>query len=276
MSLLNRPFLTAALVLAASPALAAQEIPDHSTFTAVLSEVVQDELVDYAALREFPEGLELYLARLAATPPGLLEAAPLRVQLAFWINAYNACALKLVVDNYPIGKASFPTSLVKSLQGVPGNSIRQIPDTWSRKFCAVAGADRALDEIEHEIIRPMGEPRIHFAVNCASRSCPVLAPAAYTGDALDEQLDAAVQRLLTNPAHYRLEQEERARITLNKVLDWYKDDFGGTEGVVEFLLPYLTEEDREYVTAHAPPRVDYFDYDWTLNDTAVFGVTGGQ
>jgi len=254
-----------------SPALEAQGLPDHSGFNAVLEERRHGGLVDYEGLEQHPEQLESYLAELSAVTPEELSAASREARLALWINAYNACALKLVIDHYPIRGAGFPASLVRSLKGVPGNSIRQISDTWSREFCDVAGKERSLDEIEHEILRPMGEPRIHFAVNCASRSCPVLAPEAYTAGALDEQLDAAVLRLVGDAAHYSLERGDRATLRLNKVLDWYEDDFGGKEGVVAFLLPYLPANDREYIAGHGPAAVEYFDYDWTLNDTAVFG-----
>ena len=187
-------------------------------------------------LQEYPEGLEFYLYRLAATPPGMLEAAPRRVQLAFWINAYNACALKLVVDNYPISKASFPASLVRSLQGVPGNSIRQISDTWSRKFCAVAGADRALDEIEHAIIRPMGDPRIHFAVNCASRSCPALIPELYDGDTLDVVLAQQTRIFLADKKHNTFDLGT-LRAELSSIFRWYKTDFEPLQAFLAEFAP---------------------------------------
>lgn len=245
----------------------AQELPDHAAFTAVLGEYVQGPLVDYAALQQNRSGLDAYLGSLARIDLATIEAAPQDAQLAFWINAYNACALRLVIDHYPIKKAGFPASLVRSLQGVPGNSIRQIPDTWKREFCEVAGKARALDEIEHEIIRPMGEPRIHFAVNCASRSCPVLAADAYTGERLEVQLDAAVRRLMASPEHFQLESGDPHTLRLNKVLDWYKDDFGGTDGVVEFFVPYVPA-DQAAMLASGTVRVEYFDYDWTLNDVS--------
>lgn len=264
-----RPGIILAIATAPTP-LTAQELPDHSTFTGVLQQHLHGSLVDYAALKANPTALETYLRELEATPPAVVETASRSEQLAFWINAYNACAIKLVLDHYPIRKAGFPASLVKSLQGLPANSIRQIPDTWKRKFCNVAGGLRALDEIEHEIIRPMGEPRIHFAVNCAARSCPALASEAYTGVALDEQLEAAVRRLIGNPEHYRLERGSQPALHVNKVLDWYKDDFGGTQGVVDFLLSYMPPEDAEYIRANRPISVHYVHYDWTLNDSAVY------
>ncbi len=257
------------LSFAAGPT-AAQELPDHAAFTGVLGQHVSGPLVDYAALKRQRDALDSYLESLGRTDPAALAAASRDEQLAFWINAYNACALRLVIDHYPIKKTSFPASLVRSLQGVPANSIRQIADTWQREFCQVAGKARALDEIEHEILRPMGEARIHFAVNCASRSCPVLAPEAYSGARIDEQLDAAVRRFMATEEHYYLEEGDRPVLRLNKVLDWYKDDFGGTDGVVQFFVPYA-RADRAAILASGLVRVEYADYDWTLNDTAVFG-----
>jgi hypothetical protein len=261
--------ITVLLSLAAGPA-ATQELPDHAAFTAVLARHVRGPLVDYAALREHRGALDSYLETLGREDVAVLEAASRDKQLAFWINAYNACALRLVIDHYPIRGAGFPASLVRSLQGVPANSIRQIADPWTREFCEVAGKARALDEIEHEILRPMGEARIHFAVNCASRSCPVLAPEAYTGARLGEQLDAAVRRFMAAPEHYRLEAGDRPVLRLNKVLDWYREDFGGTEGVVQFFVKYARADDAA-ILASGLVRVEYVDYDWTLNDTAVFG-----
>ncbi len=249
-----------------------QELPSHQIFDRVLERFLHDGLVDYEGLQNDRAELDEYIAALGATDARALTSAPRAAQLAFWINAYNACALRLVIDHYPIQKRGLLSGLANTVAGVPANSIRQIPDTWKREFCPVAGKDRALDEIEHQIIRPMGDPRIHFAVNCASRSCPVLAPKAYTGESLDEQLDAAVRRFVTDPIHYRLDLEGTPTLYLNKVLDWYKDDFGGERGVVRFLIPYLSSNDATFVRAHEGLSVRYFEYDWTLNDTAVFGT----
>jgi hypothetical protein len=259
----------AAAVGVVTPAVA-QEIPDHGTFGRVLEQHLQGFFVDYAAIRADPRDLEDYLTQQAATPASVVEGAPRNTQLAFWINAYNACALKLVVDHYPIEKRGGLGAVVNVVRGIPANSIQQIPDTWKREFCDVAGKTRSLDEIEHEIIRPMGEPRIHFAVNCASRSCPVLAPKPYTGEGLDEELDAAVARFVADVSQYRLERGEGAVLHVNKILEWYGDDFGGEEGVLAFLMKYIPEADAEYIRQHGPARLAFEDYDWTLNDTAVW------
>ena len=269
---MKSPILLAVVVALSPIPVAAQDLPDHSTFVAVLSANLHNGLVDYSAIRGDRTGLDNYIDELGSTSATAVNAAPRKTQLAFWINAYNACTMRLIVDHYPIEKRTGLGSIVNRVRGMPANSIRQIPETFSHEFCPVAGEERSLDEIEHEIIRPMGEPRIHFAVNCAARSCPVLAAAPYTGEHLDAQLDAAVARLVANPAHYSLEREGRPIVHLNKVLDWYKDDFGGEDGVLSFLLPYLSESDRKYIESNDGTRLEFEHYDWTLNDTAVFGT----
>lgn len=263
--------LAAAGLLSGGPA-AAQTLPDHTRFSELLTRHVRDGLVDYAALQTDRAVLDLYLERLGRTSPRALDLAGRDARLAFWINAYNACALKLVLDHYPIESRGGLGGLVNKVAGVPANSIRQIPDTWDRRFCRIAQEMRSLDEIEHGIIRPLGDPRIHFAVNCAARSCPELAPTAYVADSLQRQLDEAVQRFLANPHHYRLELDGDPTLYLNKVLDWYGEDFGGTEGVLAFLARYVAAEDAD-VLRSGNVRVEFVDYDWTLNDTAVFGAS---
>jgi hypothetical protein len=262
--------LTIVLVGAAVPA-AAQTLPDHAVFDGVLSAYVRDGLVDYEALAANRIELDLYLERLARTSPTDVERSSRDARLAFWINAYNACALRLVIDHYPIEKRGGVAAITNKLAGVPANSIRQIPDTWTAQFCRVAQRDRSLDGIEHGIIRPLGEPRIHFAVNCASRSCPELAQEAYRAERLEEQLDAAVRRFVEDQQQYALERSDPPVLRVNKILDWYKEDFGGTGGVVEFLRRYAPALDRPLLQS-GKIRVEYFDYDWTLNDTAVFGT----
>lgn len=269
---MNRSVL-ALLVCAAASAgvLRAQTLPDHSEFDPVLADFLHEGLVDYAALTEGRAALDSYLAQMARTSPSALGLASRSARLAFWINAYNACALRLVIDHYPIARRGGVAGLASRIVGVPANSIRQIPDTWGREFCRIAQEERSLDGIEHGIIRPLGDPRIHFAVNCASRSCPELAAEAYKAETLNDQLDAAVERFIAEPRHFRLEAGERPVLHVNKVLDWYGDDFGGSEGVIEFLRRYLPDARAERLRDPSRVRVEYFEYDWTLNDTAVFG-----
>ncbi|CAN5697799.1 DUF547 domain-containing protein [soil metagenome] len=246
------------------------DLPDPAAFTRVLREVVVVPNVDYSRLEANRGGLDRYLAELAATDPARLSAAPRDDQLAFWINAYNACMLRVVIDHYPIERQRlglFQRARI-AVAGYPANSVWQIRDVFDGKHCEVAGAPRSQDEIEHEIIRPrFGEPRIHFAVNCAARSCPVLWPEAYTGERLEEQLERAVRNLVGNPAHFRVVAENGPELRLNKVLDWYSEDFGGVEGLRTFFLTYLEGETLAQVRDPATP-IRFFDYDWTLNDTS--------
>jgi hypothetical protein len=264
--------VVAAVALLGFPAgavpLQAQNLPDHQAFTRVLQAVVELPQVDYRALEANRSGLDRYVAALGRTDPGALSRASREEQLAFWINAYNACMLRIVVDHYPIrrGGVGLLGAIRNRVAGYPDNSVWQIRNVFTRGHCPVAGERRSQDEIEHEIIRPrFQEPRIHFAVNCAAVSCPVLWPDAYTGAELDEQLDRAVRHLMANPEHFRLERGSPATLRLNKVLDWYQDDFGGTEGLKRFFAEYLEGADRE-VVLRPDTRVEFFDYDWTLND----------
>jgi hypothetical protein len=254
--------------LAAATPAGAHDLPDHAAFTRVLQEVVTVPNVDYARLRANRGGLDRYIEALGATDPARLAAAPRDDQLAFWINAYNACMLRIVIDHYPIERQRvglFQRARI-AVAGYPANSVWQIRDVFSAKHCPVAGAPRSQDEIEHEIIRPQfDEPRIHFAVNCAARSCPVLWPEAYDGDRIEEQLERAVRNLVASPAHFRVVDDRGPVLHLNKVLDWYSGDFGGVEGLRTFFLPYLEGETLAQVRDPATP-IRFFDYDWTLND----------
>jgi len=272
--LLVAPFLALACTALAPRELSGQSgsgnavLPDHSAFTRVLQQVVRGPLVDYAGLVRLRGDLDRYIESLGATAPSTLEAATREAQLAFWINAYNACMLKQVTDHYPIrrGGAGLFGSMRNLIAGYPANSVWQIREVFSGAHCPVAGAQRSQDEIEHEIIRPrFGEPRIHFAVNCAARSCPVLQAEAYEADRLDDQLDRAVRQLMSNPAHFRLDRGSPPTLHLNKVLDWYQEDFGGVDGVRTFFADYVSASDRALLLDNRT-QVAFFEYDWTLND----------
>jgi len=273
----------AALALPAPPA-AAQQTPattdgaelaslvDPAPFARVLDRHRVGGRVDYAALEDDPTDLERYLDALAAVDPVRVERAPRRERIAFWINAYNACMLHLVVDHYPIEPSG--GGLFGAIRGAfadrPDNSVWQIDDVFTREHCRVAGSDRSQDEIEHEILRPMGEPRIHFAVNCAAVSCPVLADEPYRGDRLDAQLDRQVGVFIADEEHFRVEGGDPPTLRLNRVLDWYGEDFGGREALPAFFEPYV-EPERRPLLRDPEIDVDFFDYDWRLNDVRVTG-----
>ena len=237
-------------------------LPDHREFTTLLKEVVRPGGVDYSGLKARHGELEAYLDQLAGVSESSLARATSEEQLAFWINAYNACMLDRVVRHYPIERAGGLTRLKNAVAGRPANSVWQIDDVFTAAHCRIAGVDRSQDQIEHEIIRPMGDPRIHFAINCAARSCPPLVPRAYTGAELDAELDERVRAFMDDPAHFRI---DAGTLWVNRVLEWFGSDFGGPEGLKDFFSAYATGPTG---AALADPETDvmYFEYDWTLND----------
>ncbi len=262
--------LSSAWIAAAIPILPveAQAPADHTRFTELLQEVVEFPRVDYQEVLRHRGILDAYMEELAATDPDRLTREPEEVQLTFWINAYNACMLQIVADHYPIERGG-----VGLLQGArnllasrPSNSVWWIRDVFDGPHCRVAQADRSLDEIEHEIIRPrFGEPRIHFAVNCAALSCPPLWPEAYEPDRLEEQLQRATENFMEDPEHFRIEEGSPPTLRVNRVLDWFGEDFGNEDGIKEFFAARVGGNQAR-ILRNPETRVDYFDYDWTLND----------
>lgn len=230
---------------------------DHSAFTDILLEVVDERgFVDYAVLVADPELLDAYLRRLAATDPSNLSVPD---RLAFWLNTYNAYTLKLIVDNYP----------VESIRDVVGGAFVPLVNTpFKVEFVTVGGEVMTLDDVEHGTIRSaFDEPRIHFALVCAARSCPPLRAEAYVGDRLDAQLDEQARRFLTNDAKNRVPADEDT-IELSKIFSWFKGDFGGNDDALQaFIAPYFDGDVRAKLEQGAYD-VSSLSYDWSLNDTS--------
>ena len=210
--------------------------PDHAAWTTLLSRHVSPEgRVDYDGLRKDMDALDAYLSKLSAAVPSS-QWDP-KEALAYWINAYNAFTVKLILDHWPV------------------KSIREIDEPWDTKFITLAGDRYSLNEIENEIIRPQfEEPRIHFALVCAAVSCPPLAREAYVAGRLDSQLEQRTRSFINNET-FNVTQEEVVRIS--PIFDWYAADFGD---VSAFLNRYLQPD--------IPPKKElyYLDYDWSLND----------
>lgn len=161
-------------------------------------------------------------------------------KLSYWINAYNIFTIKLIIDNYPI-------TSIKSINNKP----------WDKKFISLNGNVLSLNDIEHEIIRKQyNDPRVHFALNCASESCPILLNKAYRANVLSSQLTAQTKKFLMDSS--KNDFSDSKRIKISQIFDWYKTDFTKNGTLIDFLNNYITEQLEE-------PVIEYLDYSWSLN-----------
>ena len=214
----------------------APDAPSHAAFDQLLRTYVDARgRVDYAGMKNQHAKLKVYLNELSMERPD--DSWTRDERLAYWINAYNAATLDLILDNYPL----------KSIKDLDGGK------PWDVKRVKLDGNTYSLNEIENSVIRPrFREPRIHFAVNCAARGCPPLRNEAFVAERLDRQLAEQTRKFLNDPAYTNLDGET---LTVSRIFDWYGEDFGD---VADFVRGY-----RDDVPAGA--QVAYSDYDWALN-----------
>ncbi len=233
-------------ILLATMALAVPLV--QAPYSTLLRLYVHNGSVDYAGFKEDAKRLDSYLSLLAHVDPDDLSA---RDQKAFYINVYNAWTIKLVLLRYP------KISSIKD-----AGSLFQSP--WKIAMVKLGGKTVTLEYIENDILRPkFKDARVHFALNCASKSCPPLRPEPYDGNRLNEQLEDQVRTFISNPAFNRIEGQT---LLLSKIFDWYAQDFGGTAGTLEFLRRYAGPELRKGLDTLGPsPKISYLDYDWSLN-----------
>ena len=249
--------LAAALLLA----VAAPSLAGEPTFASSWGELLAAHtrrveraagtVVDYRALARDPAARRWHrlLAELAATP----EPDDRDERLAFWINAYNILAIDTVVRSHPI----------RSIRDA-GSFLRPV---WKREAGVAGGRSVTLDEIEHAILRPIGEPRIHAAIVCASTSCPSLRRTPFTAAGLDAELDDAMARFLASPEKGLRIDRIDSRITLSRIFDWFEEDFEARGGVLAVVTRHAPEADRDWLARNgARAELDWFDYDWSLNE----------
>jgi hypothetical protein len=168
--------------------------------------------------------LAAYVERLAAAPVDRLNRDE---QRALWVNLYNALTVKTVLDHYP----------VKSVRDINISPGLFSSGPWGKKLIKLAGEDLSLDDIEHRILRPLWrDPRLHYALNCASLGCPNLPRAAFTAENSERMLDEAARRFIT---HLRGVRVANGRLIVSSIYVWFRDDFGGSDsGVIEHLKRY--------------------------------------
>lgn len=212
---------------------------DHSAWTELLQKHVNSNGdVAYKAFKKDREQLDEYLNMLSKNKP--TKAWSVQEQLAYYINLYNAHTVALILDNYPL------------------KSIKDIDSPWAKAIVPVGNKELSLGGIENSILRKMNEARIHFAINCASISCPKLLNQAYTAAKIDEQLDKVTREFINSDKNEISENSAK----LSSVFDWYKIDF-------------VTEESnsiREYINQYSETKINrgtkisFKDYNWNLNE----------
>ncbi len=215
-------------------------------YAELLDKYVKNGVVDYQGFKNEEAKLDRYLKILEDTDPKKL---PRNEQFAFYINAYNAWTIKLILSAYPD---------IKSIKDL--GSLFKSP--WKKKIALIDGDVITLDNIEHDILRPrFKDSRIHFAVNYASKSCPPLRSEPYRGDVLERQLTEMTEAFINNPTYNRLQENT---LYLSSIFKWYSEDF--KDDIVGFFRQYAKGELKRRLQEQAGKiQVEYLDYDWSLN-----------
>lgn len=243
----------------------------HSAFDVILDKSVIEKgpqtAVDYDYLYNNPDPLNKYLASLEAVSKKQFDNWSKNNQMAFLINAYNAFTIKLILNNYP-GIES-----IRELGGFFFNS------PWDIEFFKLFGKDANLGYIEHKILRKKyNDPRIHFAVNCASKGCPALQKKAYVGEKLDAQLENASIQFLRDPERNRFNKEKK-QLEILSIFKWFEADFIKNGSLQNFIAPYISDDPEVLallkdkssnkgigsVLNRSSVNIKYLNYDWELN-----------
>ncbi len=213
-----------------------------------------------AVSREDEDALARYIARLEAAPVSRLRR---NIQFAYWVNLYNALTVKLVLDHYPVGS-------ITDISISPGWFTF---GPWDKKLLTIEGERVSLNDIEHRILRPIWrDPRIHYAVSCASLGCPNLQPTPYTPERADAMLTEGARAYVNHPrgAHFSF-----WGLTVSSIYHWHKEDFGGTDaGVISHMKKYAAPALAARLEKTA--SIAGHDYDWSLNEADAAGARPGQ
>lgn len=211
---------------------------DHAQWNTLLQKnVSKNGNVDYKGFQKDSKQLQSYLDLLAANVP--TKSWSKNAVLAYWINTYNAYTVKLILDNYPV------------------KSIKDISNPWGKKFFTLGTKKYSLEEVEHEILRKMDEPRIHFAINCASFSCPNLLNEAYTEAKVEKQLESVAKSFVNDKTKNTITAN---KIEISEIFSWFSGDFKTKGTVIDFLNQYST------VKINSKASVKFKTYNWSLND----------
>jgi hypothetical protein len=211
---------------------------DHSNFDQLLKkQVTKDGKVNYAAIKKDKETLSTYITNLNSNAPN--DTWSKNDKFAYYMNAYNAMTIDLIISNYPT------------------KSIKDIKDPWEQHNWKLDGKSVSLNEIEHEILRKMNDPRIHIGINCASFSCPPLLNEAFTAEKVQQQLEKLAIQFVNDPKRNKITKD---RVEVSKIFRWFKGDFTKNGDLIDFLNKYSN------IAIDEDARVRYMDYNWELNE----------
>jgi Protein of unknown function, DUF547 len=217
---------------------------DHALFDVVLKTHVKDGLVNYPGVAA-DKTYDAYLAQLAKAPPPSTKID----MLVLFMNAYNALAMKGVLDGR-----------------LPSNTFYRHLFFKSAKY-PLAGGETNLHSIEHEILRKLDEPRIHFSIVCVSSSCPKIRNDAYSAAKLEEQLEDNTRRFINDPSRNRFDKQEKIAY-LSKIFDWFSMDFEKSAGSTQkYIAKYVNDPEIAKELAAGGYKINYLDYSWNLNGT---------
>ena len=231
------------------PGMAGTTPPSHESWNQLLKVYVSPTgIVNYKGFVKDKAKLDAYLKTISDNAPDRKTWSK-NEQLAYWINAYNAFTVKLIVDNYP----------VQSIRDLgPALKIPLIKDVWHYKFFKIGGEESSLDEIEHSILRKeFEEPRIHFAINCASVSCPPLLNEAFMASKIDAQLERVARTFVNDKSRNKISTNA---VEISSIFSWFKGDFTKNGSIIDFLNKYST------VKIDKNAKVSHLDYNWNLNE----------
>jgi hypothetical protein len=230
----------------------------HSLFTDILNKHVKNGLVNYKELKK-GKRLDVYLTQLTNTVP---ENLGRNEKLAFWINAYNAFTLQVIIENYPIESINELHTGGKIIGHILGKTV------WDKKFITINNKKYSLNDIEHKILRKMDEPRIHFAIVCASISCPSLLNEAFEPVKITTQLQSQAIEFINDNNRNSFDLKNR-KAFLSKIFDWFDEDFGNSEKeVLKYVSQFISENISKDIKNNLSEwETFYNDYDWNLNKT---------
>jgi len=219
---------------------------DNAIYKGLLAKHVKKGKVNYDGFKQDQAVFDQYLEILSNTDP---KALTRNQRFAFYINAYNAFTIKLILSKYP-----------------QINSIKELgsffSSPWGKKFISLGGWNVSLDYIEHEVLRPeFKDPRIHFAINCAAKSCPPLLNQPYEAETIDMQLDEQARAFINNKRNTFIKGDT---LFISKIFDWFDEDFN--DNPLFFVRQYAEKDLKAKLDEiGTKPKITYLHYNWSLN-----------